>query len=707
MARNQLAHHWRYVDLTKNFPTNSNKSSNNSNNNTSLETNLNDFIIYPNSNKSKSKVASEMNEKEMELEQESDSKMSRMNEITEDTDTGKIKIDRELKWREFITIIPPQLYGDERSIIDVKNVSRKSNHLFEARIELFDEIRPLHIATLKRKDGMLFKEITEQMIHDQLLEHLPTLFLFGGVNVLSQHNNEIKYSLPYALHNDLTHIYSKYCNSDIGTKIANENESSHNIWQTEKQHSKKFLHNTLNTHSNHNNSDNDSIDTNLNQNETIMDNNSNIDERPLKRRKLNNGASMDTSSHLLSNENNTNEMDNIQIETNINNNNNQKHKKRRYSIETINFLCSQGPGGTFSHSAGGWRNSFDFACPVGTPVISPRDGIVVDVEGAYRKGGPDLIFEEECNYVHILFDDGSVCDLVHLRADSLQVEKGDFVKCGQIVAYSGNTGFSGEPHIHMMVYVHRLVPNFKHESLTKNSNAQYFNFDYEAQWQTLPIKFKCAKEELKEYKRRRNSNNNCNEYGLNWCEVTPKCGECYGNGKFGYYLDNKLSKADIVNVKNIAKWSKIDFVNKRDAIGKNRRFHTKSKHKQIVDSKLNSFVHYGYVKLSLCLMHKTNVFLAFVLKKNISIYYLYMCVVLLFCFVLFFLIICNRDFFFCFLVPSPLFANGFDFGFLQYISENFKRCQLFVFFQSYFDTINFFFRFLVCVLFVFLFEQRV
>lgn len=141
---------------------------------------------------------------------------------------------------------------------------------------------------------------------------------------------------------------------------------------------------------------------------------------------------------------------------------------------TINFLCSQGPGGSFSHSCGAYQHSYDFQCPIGTPVIAPRSGIILDVCDTQTESGPDLKYEQKCNYVTIYHSDGTQCDLVHLKYQGVVVGKGDRVAAGELIGYSGNTGFSGEPHVHMMVYVSRLVP-FKNE--------------LHVRWQTIPVKY--------------------------------------------------------------------------------------------------------------------------------------------------------------------------------------------------------------------------
>ncbi len=66
----------------------------------------------------------------------------------------------------------------------------------------------------------------------------------------------------------------------------------------------------------------------------------------------------------------------------------------------ISILCSQGPSGRFSHSVGGYINSYDLGCCIGTPVITSHNAL-------------DLQYEKKCNYITILHSDGSQCDLVH------------------------------------------------------------------------------------------------------------------------------------------------------------------------------------------------------------------------------------------------------------------------------------------------------
>jgi len=94
-----------------------------------------------------------------------------------------------------------------------------------------------------------------------------------------------------------------------------------------------------------------------------------------------------------------------------------------------------------------YHNGLDFGAPVGTPLFAAYDGKIVSVanqdlycrKGAYGK------------YVAIQH---SVINLTTLYGHlSLQVvHEGDSVKRGQLIGYSGNTGYATGPHLHFGVY---------------------------------------------------------------------------------------------------------------------------------------------------------------------------------------------------------------------------------------------------------------
>lgn len=114
------------------------------------------------------------------------------------------------------------------------------------------------------------------------------------------------------------------------------------------------------------------------------------------------------------------------------------------------YEVAQGFGGTFSHQ-GDLQHSLDFDMPEGTPVYAARDGKVVMLEQENKKGGPDESMMEFANYITVLHDDGTFADYSHLRYKSVIVQLGQEVKRGQIIGYSGATGFATGPHLHFVI----------------------------------------------------------------------------------------------------------------------------------------------------------------------------------------------------------------------------------------------------------------
>lgn len=111
----------------------------------------------------------------------------------------------------------------------------------------------------------------------------------------------------------------------------------------------------------------------------------------------------------------------------------------------------QGFGGGFSHR-GASRYALDFAMPVGSEILAARDGTVIDLTEHNTKGGADRRYAGYANFVTILHRDGTMGEYYHLKYNGVVVNIGDQVKAGQLIAYSGNTGFSSLPHLHFAVY---------------------------------------------------------------------------------------------------------------------------------------------------------------------------------------------------------------------------------------------------------------
>lgn len=89
----------------------------------------------------------------------------------------------------------------------------------------------------------------------------------------------------------------------------------------------------------------------------------------------------------------------------------------------------------------------DFRASVGTPVKSVSDGVVLGT------GDTDLACPKASfgKWIFIEHNNGLSSTYAHLS--QIKVKKGDRVSRGSVIGYSGNTGSSTGPHLHLSVYV--------------------------------------------------------------------------------------------------------------------------------------------------------------------------------------------------------------------------------------------------------------
>lgn len=101
--------------------------------------------------------------------------------------------------------------------------------------------------------------------------------------------------------------------------------------------------------------------------------------------------------------------------------------------------------------ANGSHNGTDFRASVGTPVKAMSDGVVAGT-GNTDTQCPGVSFGR---FVLIKYNNGLASTFGHLSL--IKVNVGDNVSRGQIVGYSGNTGYSTGPHLHVSVYAKDAV----------------------------------------------------------------------------------------------------------------------------------------------------------------------------------------------------------------------------------------------------------
>jgi murein DD-endopeptidase MepM/ murein hydrolase activator NlpD len=83
----------------------------------------------------------------------------------------------------------------------------------------------------------------------------------------------------------------------------------------------------------------------------------------------------------------------------------------------------------------------DLAAPLGTPIVAAADGVVLRAGPASGYG----------NAIYIQDADGNVEIYGHMRY--MDVEAGDVVSAGDVIAEVGNEGQSTGPHLHFEIHV--------------------------------------------------------------------------------------------------------------------------------------------------------------------------------------------------------------------------------------------------------------
>ena len=87
-----------------------------------------------------------------------------------------------------------------------------------------------------------------------------------------------------------------------------------------------------------------------------------------------------------------------------------------------------------------FHHGVDVACPVGTPLTAPADGVILH-KGSGASGGFTLIVKH-ADDLHTVY--------YHLQKPS-HLLQGTRVERGEVIAHSGNTGASTGPHLHWEV----------------------------------------------------------------------------------------------------------------------------------------------------------------------------------------------------------------------------------------------------------------
>lgn len=112
----------------------------------------------------------------------------------------------------------------------------------------------------------------------------------------------------------------------------------------------------------------------------------------------------------------------------------------------------QGFGGAYSHNEPHSYHAIDIAMDEGSDVLAARAGVVMAVEADFYGSGTDIQrWGDRANHIRVLHTDGTMAVYAHLELESVLVSVGRRVQAGDVLARSGNTGFSTGPHLHFVI----------------------------------------------------------------------------------------------------------------------------------------------------------------------------------------------------------------------------------------------------------------
>lgn len=122
------------------------------------------------------------------------------------------------------------------------------------------------------------------------------------------------------------------------------------------------------------------------------------------------------------------------------------------------------------------HTGIDYAVPIGTPVYAPADG-VADFTGNGYNGGYGIMVKLEHSFGFKTF---------YAHLNKIVVKKGEFVRRGQLIAYTGNTGRSTGPHLHYEIrHLGRDLDPEPFTEWTMKNYTQIFEKEASIKWQSL------------------------------------------------------------------------------------------------------------------------------------------------------------------------------------------------------------------------------
>lgn len=112
-------------------------------------------------------------------------------------------------------------------------------------------------------------------------------------------------------------------------------------------------------------------------------------------------------------------------------------------------VLSSGPLG--HREAGDGEYAWDYGMPIGSEVLATMGGEVLRFASHFPEGRPEPRFRGKDNFVVIKHDDGTLGTYCHLLQNCIKVQVHQRVQAGDVIGYSGNSGYTSGPHLHFHV----------------------------------------------------------------------------------------------------------------------------------------------------------------------------------------------------------------------------------------------------------------
>ncbi|KXI21849.1 M23 family metallopeptidase [Photobacterium sanguinicancri] len=134
--------------------------------------------------------------------------------------------------------------------------------------------------------------------------------------------------------------------------------------------------------------------------------------------------------------------------------------------------------GTRIHPVTGKRkrhNGLDFAANIGTPIYAPADGVIENVRPSNKGSG---------NFIKLDHSFGFMSTYSHMK--KFNVKRGQFVRKGDLLGWTGNSGLSTGPHLHYEIrFLGRALNPHHFVVWTPDNFDSLFEKEKSVQWATM------------------------------------------------------------------------------------------------------------------------------------------------------------------------------------------------------------------------------